>query len=173
MSHRIFRFSFSRTLWLVLIAMVAYQLVFTWIPLWQRATELEGVDISDVRIVDEGGKLVYLSSFKGEILILNFWATWCLPCRVELPLLNGIYSDLLKKNKQLIGVNQNESWGVINRFRLKTEILFPVYRDQGALSKRLNIQLIPAIVVVDKKGKVKSISYGFRPWIQAYLLWWI
>jgi hypothetical protein len=94
-------------------------------------------------------------------------------CRIEIPLLNAIYPRLLENDKQLIGVNQSESQETIDKFRENTSIAFPVYRDNGELSRKLNIQIIPAIAVIGKNGKVQSITYGFRPWIQAYLLWWV
>ncbi len=169
----VFKLSFSRIIWIVLIAIIAYQITFTWVPLWKKATLLQGVDVSNLQIVNESGQLVYLSEFKGKPLFINFWASWCIPCRLEIPLLNVIYPSLLEKHKQLIGVNQSESQETIDKFLANTSIAFPVYKDNGALSRMLNIRIIPAIAVIDKNGKVQSITYGFRPWIQAYLLWWI
>jgi thiol-disulfide isomerase/thioredoxin len=164
---------YSRLIWIALIGFIIYQVSFTWIPLWKQATQLQGTDVSEVQIEDENGRSIALSEFKGKILIINFWASWCIPCRLELPLLNGIYSRLQEKNKQMIGVNQSESQKTIDAFREKTPIAFPVFRDRGELSQKLNIQIIPAIAVIDKNGRVLSITYGFRPWVQAYLLWWI
>ncbi|MBF0276995.1 MAG: TlpA family protein disulfide reductase [SAR324 cluster bacterium] len=135
--------------------------------------KMEGVDVSILHIENEKGELVPISKFKGKPLILNFWASWCVPCRLELPLLTQIYPSLVENEKQLIGVNMNESWQKIQKFRQKTGMDFPVFRDDGRLAKRLRIQLIPSIVVVDIDGKVQSITSGFRPWIQAYLLWWV
>lgn len=167
------KFTFSRFIWIILIAFIAYQITFTWIPLWQKSTLLHGTNVSDIQIENENGQSIYLSKFKGKSLIINFWASWCIPCQLEIPLLNAIYPNLLGKNKQLIGVNQNESQETINKFRSNSSITFPVYKDNGALSRKLNIQIIPAIAVIDKNGRVQSITYGFRPWIQAYLLWWV
>lgn len=167
------RIYFSRLIWIALMGVIFYQVVFTWIPLWKNATRLQGTDLSQMQIENEKGQLVYISNFRGKILIINFWASWCIPCRLEIPLLNGIYPSLLAQDKLLIGVNQSESQAKIDSFRQKTAISFPVYRDNGALSRALNINVIPAIAVIDKNGKVKSITYGFRPWVQAYLLWWI
>ena len=169
----IFKLSFSNIIWIVLIAFITYQIAFTWVPLYQQATLLQGTDVSRIQIEDENGQLIYLSKFEGKPLIINFWASWCIPCRLEIPLLNAIYPSLLEKDKQLIGVNQSESQETIDKFRANTSIAFPVYRDNGELSKKLNILVIPAIAVIDKSGRVQSITYGFRPWIQAYLLWWI
>ena len=170
---QIYKFSWTHLIYIVLIGMIAYQLAFVWVPLWKTATHLQGTDLSAIQIEDENEQVIDLSSFKGKTLIINFWASWCLPCRLELPLLNGIYPRLLAQDKQLIGINQNESREKIKRFQEKTAILFPVYRDRGELAQKLNIQRIPAIAVIDENGKVESITYGFRPWIQAYLLWWI
>ncbi|MFH2129253.1 MAG: TlpA disulfide reductase family protein [bacterium] len=163
----------SLLIWIALVGVIVYQVAFKWMPLWEKATTLQGTDVSNLQLEDETGRPVYLSRFRGKPLIINFWASWCIPCRVEIPLLNGIYASLLEGNKQLIGVNQSESQAQIDEFRGNTPIAFPVYRDRGALSQMLNIQVIPAIAVIDGSGKVSSITYGFRPWIQAYLLWWI
>lgn len=171
--HPVFKLSFSNIILIALIGFIAYQTAFTWVPLWQKATLLQGTDVSEIQIADENGQSVYLSEFGGKPLIINFWASWCIPCRLEIPLLNAIYPNLLENDKQLIGVNQSESQETIDKFRTNTSIAFPVYRDNGELSRKLNIQIIPAIAVIDKNGKVQSITYGFRPWIQAYLLWWI
>ena len=163
----------SRLIWIALIGFIVYQVSFTWIPLWKKATELKGMNVSDIQIEDENGQKVSVSQFKGEILIVNFWASWCVPCRLEIPLLNGIYSSLAVKDKRLIGVNSGESQQTIDTFREKISISFPVYRDAGELARRLNVRVIPAIAVIDGEGKIVSITYGFRPWVQAYLLWWI
>jgi len=156
-----------------LLAFIFYQVVFTWIPVWNDAKKMEGVDVSALEIENEKGQLVRLSEFKGKPLILNFWASWCVPCRMELPLLTQIYPDLVENEKQLIGINMREPWQTIRRFRQKTSIGFPIFRDDGRLAKKLRIQMIPSIVVIDSDGKVESITSGFRPWIQAYLLWWV
>lgn len=168
-----FKLSFKNLIQWVLIVIIGYQLAFTWFPLWYQAFQLNGLDVSHMVIEDETGKRVPISHFKGNPLIINFWATWCVSCRIELPLLNGIYPSLSDKKKQLIGLNYGESWELIQRFRGKTDIDFPVYRGSGKLSEMLNIRVIPAIAVIDENGKIESITYGFRPWIQAYLLWWV
>jgi len=168
-----FKLSFSKIIQLSLIGIILYQVLFTWVPLWRTATQLEGVDVSNILIESEQGTIIPISSFKGEPLIINFWATWCLPCRVEIPMLRSIYSTLREKKKQLIGVGLSDSWETVIRFRKQTPMPYPLFRDLGPLSKKLNIRMIPAIAVIDKDGKVESITYGFRPWVQAYLLWWI
>ncbi len=165
--------SFSKVIQGILIGVIVYQILFTWGPLWHSATELTGIDVSNIFIENEHGIMIPLSDFQGETLIINFWATWCLPCRAEIPMLRSIYPNLIENNKQFIGVNQSDSWETVRRFRKNTPMPYHLFRDLGALSEKLNIRVIPAIVVIDKESKVESITYGFRPWIQAYLLWWV
>ena len=162
--------------WLIegaIVAFILYQAAFIWIPLWMEARNKAGFDVTKLHIENEKGILISLSQFKGNPLVINFWASWCIPCRLELPQLNQIYPSLSEKGTQLIGVNLREPWTTISRFRQKTSIQFPVFKDDGSLAKKLGIELIPSLVVIDRDGKVESITFGFRPWIQAYLLWWI
>lgn len=156
-----------------LMAFVAYKLVFTLIPLWATEMELQGEDVSHFRLENQAGEMVPISNFKGKPLIINFWASWCVPCRMELPMLRSIYPQLQEKNKQLVGVNNSEAWNTIERYHEENPVPYPNFRDGGDLSKKLNIRFIPAIAIIDEQGKVESIIYGFRPWIQAYLLWWV
>lgn len=168
-----FRFFWKYGLPLLLAGVIAYKLTTTWIPLWVNASALEGKDVSSLIVFDETGRAVPLQKFAGSPLILNFWATWCLPCRVEIPLLAAAYPKLREQGKQLLGVNLRESWKAINAYRGEVEIPFPVYRDNGSLADALGIGIIPALVVIDREGRVKTITYGFRPWVKWYLEWWI
>ncbi|MBF0288473.1 MAG: TlpA family protein disulfide reductase [SAR324 cluster bacterium] len=156
-----------------ILALIVYQVAFTWYPMWISAKQMEGFDASGLPIENEQGKRVYLSAFKGKPLIINVWASWCLPCRMELPFLAQIYPHLNEQGKQLIGVNLQESLSTIQQFRQKVKIPFPVFRDAGPLAQALNVQVVPSIIVVNRHGKIESITFGFRPWIQAYLLWWV
>lgn len=157
----------------LLLAVIGYQLAFTWIPLWRNASSLQGLDVSRFTVQDAQGNRVPLARFRGAPLILNFWASWCTPCRLELPLLAGAFEGLRRDGKQLLGINFREPWETIEGFRRKVEIPFPVYRDDGALADALGIGIIPALVVIDGEGRVQAITYGFRPWVQLYLKWWI
>ena len=157
----------------VLAGFIAYKLAFTWVPLWIQSSGLEGVQVSHLTMEDEAGRPVSLGKFRGAPLILNFWATWCTPCRIEIPLLAGAFPGLREQGKQLIGVNLQESWQTINRFRAKVDVPYPVYRDGGALAEALGIGLLPALVVIDGEGRVENVIYGFRPWVRWYLQWWI
>ena len=158
---------------LALAGFIAYQLAFTWVPLWINASRLTGMDVSEFTVENEQGRRISLREFRGAPLILNFWATWCAPCVVEIPLLADAYPALQQQGKQLLGVNLREPWLAIRAFREEVEIPYPVVRDNGSLADALGIGLIPALAIVDAKGKLDRIVFGFRPWVSWYLKWWV
>lgn len=156
-----------------LLALIAWQLAFRWVPLWQSAARLRGLDVSGHTVEDEAGRPVALAAFAGRPLVLDFWASWCIPCRAELPLLAAVYPELRAQGKALLAINVRESWSEIAAFRRGTPIPFPVYVDRGPLARALAIDVIPALVVLDGRGRVATIVYGFRPWVGWYLKWWM
>ena len=156
----------------ILIGYVVYQGVFVFYPQWKESSKLKGLDLSGVELLfKEETKKV--SDYKGEVLILNFWASWCLPCRVEMPLLASAYNDQKEDKKQIVAVNLKEIWQTIDKFRKNTGIPFSVALDSGELADKLKINVIPSLVVVDREGKVLSITNGFRPWISLYLKYFL
>ena len=158
---------------LVLVGVIAYQLTTVWVPLWLRGADLEGRDVSGLMLENEEGRMVALGDYKGRSVVVNFWASWCLPCRIEIPELAAVYPELQKQGKVLLGVNLQESWPVIEKFRNEVEIPFPVLRDNGSVSNALGISLIPVLVVINEESQVDTIVYGFRPWVRWYLKWFI
>lgn len=158
---------------IVLGGFILYKLAFTWVPLWVEASGREGMRVAHLTVEDPNGRLVPLSEFQGAPLILNFWASWCTPCRLEIPLLANALPGLREQGKQLLGINLQESWPDIERFRREVEIPYPVYRDNGTLARELGVGLLPALVIIDAGGRVENIIYGFRPWVRWYLQWWI
>ena len=158
---------------LALTGFIAYQLAFTWVPLWINASRLTGTDVSDFTVENEQGQRIALREFRGAPLILNFWATWCTPCRFEIPELIKAYPTLQEQGKQLLGINLREPWSAIRPYREEMEIPYPVFKDNGTLSDALGIGVIPALVIVDADGKLQRIVFGFRPWVRWYLKWWL
>ena len=156
---------------IVLVGVIGYQLATTWVPAWIRGSELTGLDISGLSVEDEGGQKILLGDFKGQPVVMNFWASWCVPCRVEIPQLSAVYPHLKAKNKHLMGINLQESWTTIDNFRNEVEMPYPIYRDDGSVASALGISLIPALVIIDAEGKVDTVVFGFRPWVGLYLRW--
>lgn len=102
-----------------------------------------------------------LEDFKGEPTILNFWASWCVPCRDEMPFLEESSSKLKNKGINLVGVNvmddKDEANKTLNEFKITYLNLFD---PNGRMSRNFGVVGLPATIFMDKDGKVKHENYG-------------
>lgn len=118
----------------------------------------------DFTFADENGKSTKLSDLKGKVVWINFFATWCPPCRQELPhLQKEVYNKLKNNNNfELIILGREHSWEEINKFTNDNKFDMPFYPDMGR--KVFSIyasQNIPRNFIIDKDGKIAVASIGF------------
>jgi len=110
-----------------------------------------------------GGQLS-LASLRGQVVLINFWATWCGPCRQEMPLLEQIYQRYRGLGFTLLGVNVEEDSAELEQFLRDTPVSFPVLLDQGNdVSRLYEVTAMPSTVIVDRKGEIRFIHYGYKP----------
>jgi thiol-disulfide isomerase/thioredoxin len=102
------------------------------------------------------GKSVELAKLKGRIVVVNFWATWCGPCRAEIPGFLEIYKTYRSKGLEIIGIALDESgWDVVKPFVEKYKISYPVVLGNSKVVHDYGgIQAIPTTFVVDRQGNV-------------------
>ena len=115
-------------------------------------------------IESENGKTKQLSDLKGKVVWINFFATWCPPCRQELPHLQKEVYDKLKSNPnfELIILGREHSWEEINKFKTDNKFNMPFYPDLGRKVFSLYAsQNIPRNFIIDKEGKIVVSSTGF------------
>jgi len=107
-----------------------------------------------------GDETIDLSSLKGKAVLLNFWATWCAPCKVEMPVLN----ELAKSDSSdvvLIAVNFQQSPEMIRRYLVKNEIDFSVALDsEGVISNMYKVTALPTTIFIDRSGNIADIHEG-------------
>ena len=118
----------------------------------------------DFSFSTENGQTKKLSELKGKVVWINFFATWCGPCRQELPHLQKEVYDKLKNNKnfELIILGREHSWEEINKFKTDNKFNMPFYPDTGRKVFSLYAkQNIPRNFVIGKDGKIAVISTGF------------
>jgi peroxiredoxin len=124
----------------------------------------EGQKAPDFSFSTENGQAKKLSDLKGKVVWINFFATWCGPCRQELPHLQKEVYDKLKINKsfELIILGREHSWEEINKFKTDNKYNMPFYPDNGRKVFSLYAkQNIPRNFIIDKEGKVVVSSTGF------------
>ena len=110
-----------------------------------------------------GGSTVNLSQFKGQVVMINFWASWCVPCRKEMPLLETIYKKYKPLGFTLIGVNVEPDQKDAEKFLSQTPVSFPVLFDaKSQVSGLYNVQVMPTTVFIDRKGNVRMVHQSYQ-----------
>ena len=116
----------------------------------------------------ENSKDKKLSDYKGKVILLNFWATWCPPCRKELPALSQIADEFKGKNFQMIGVSVDENPSALTSFLQSNSLSYTIlHNNSGLLEKYMDIvgggqNVIPQTFIIDKNGKVVENVVGSR-----------
>lgn len=117
-----------------------------------------------INLRDSYGNAVVKNNFKGQVTVINFWATWCPPCVEEIPSLNRLKHKMAGLPFELISVNYAEDKKTILEFMEKVKVEFPVLLDQnGDFAKKWNVITYPSTFVIDKEGKIR---YGVNAAIE-------
>ena len=110
------------------------------------------------------GEAVSLSGLKGQVVLINFWATWCGPCRKEMPLLEQIHKKYTPLGFTLLGVNVEEDTTMMDAFLKDVPVTFPILLDPvNGVSKLYKVSAMPSTVIVDRKGNIRYLHQGYQP----------
>jgi len=116
----------------------------------------------DFTVKDLDGKKLEMSELKGKVIFLNLWATWCGPCRVEMPSIQNLYNSVDKDKIAfvILSLDQGDQQRKIVQFISEKEFSFPVYQPASPLPKLLRVTTIPTTFIISPDGKVKSKKTG-------------
>jgi thiol-disulfide isomerase/thioredoxin len=107
---------------------------------------------------------VQLSKLRGQVVMINFWASWCGPCRQEFPLLDQMYRKYRPMGFTLLGVNVEPEMTDAEGFLAKVPVSFPIVMDrENAVSKAYGVNAMPSTVIVDRQGNVRWLHRGYKP----------
>jgi peroxiredoxin len=116
----------------------------------------------DFTLPQRAGGELSLAGLRGQVVLINFWATWCGPCRKEMPLLEQIWLRYKALGFTLLGVNVEEDSAGAVKWLEGSPVSFPVLFDrQNRVSKLYDVTAMPSTVIVDRKGQVRFVHYGY------------
>ena len=127
------------------------------------ATPAAYVVAPDFTLRGADGRNVRLDELRGQVVLVNFWATWCGPCREEMPRLDTLYQKYRKSGFVLLGVNIDDNPATALSTAQKLNVSFPILLDTDKkVSKLYDLSTMPSTVVIDRDGKVRFLTRGFR-----------
>jgi thiol-disulfide isomerase/thioredoxin len=110
------------------------------------------------------GKPVSLDQYKGQVVMINFWASWCGPCRAEMPLLEKLHAKYKPMGFTMIGVNVEPDSSLAANWLKATPVTFPILFDtKSEVSKLYSVAGMPSTVIVDRKGNLRWLHRGYKP----------
>ena len=113
--------------------------------------------------VRDGGQ-ISLAELEGQVVMINFWASWCGPCRQEFPLLEQMHQRYESLGFTILGVNVEENTADAERWLAETDVSFPILFDrENTVSALYDVQAMPSTVFVDRTGQVRYLHRGYKP----------
>ena len=138
------------------------------IPVLASGAELKpwsGGPTPALELEDMTGQVHRLADYRGKVVLVNFWATWCEPCRAEMPSIDGLRNALDGKPFQVLAVNLAEPLSRIEKFAGMMPLHFPLLRDRdGAVAKAWRARLLPASFLIGRDGRIRYVAYGELDW---------
>tara|TARA_B100000676_G_C18053163_1_gene832557 strand:+ start:313 stop:804 length:492 start_codon:yes stop_codon:yes gene_type:complete len=128
-----------------------------------NALAAEGEKAPDFTLKTLDGSNLKLSEQRGTVILLNFWASWCGPCRTEMPLLDALYEEYRDYGFTVLGVNLDENRDQANRLLDKIPVTFPVLFDpQNSTSEAYGVDAMPTTVLIDRNGVIRHHHRGYK-----------
>ena len=147
--------------------LIAIAITMAIIPPPSQALAKEDKHIaSDFTLKDLDGNNVSLHQFRGKYLLINFWATWCGPCKIEMPSLEQLYRQFKSDRFDMLGIS-NDMFGkrVVKPYILAKKITFPMLLDQRmTVSRQYGIVSLPTTILIDPQGIIIGVLQGAENW---------
>jgi len=127
------------------------------------AADRVGKPAQDFALKSLDGKNIRLSELRGEVVLVNFWATWCGPCREEMPLLNQVYQSYHAVGLEMLGVNIDDDANSASNMAKTLGVKFPVLFDASkSVSRQYEVSTMPMTLLIGRDGTVRYVHQGYE-----------
>jgi cytochrome c biogenesis protein CcmG/thiol:disulfide interchange protein DsbE len=116
----------------------------------------------DFTLTSLDGETITLSYLKGKVILVDFWATWCPPCRNSIPHLTSLYEKYKDQGLVVLGISTEDQQTLLN-FRNSFHVTYPLLLGTKDVAQAYDVQAIPKTIFIDKKGKIRKTQIGFAP----------
>jgi peroxiredoxin len=124
-----------------------------------------GKPAPDFTLVDRHGKNWTLSALKGQVVFVNFWATWCAPCREEMPSMQRLYEKMPKDTFKMLAIFNSDDPALVNSFATKLDLTMPILDDQAnTVGVKYGLTGIPETFIINKNGIIVRKYLGTAQW---------
>ena len=139
------------------------------LPVAERNVVKLGEPAPNFRLRDLNGHSVSLSDLRGKVVLLNFWATWCGPCRVEMPAMEELYRTFSRNDFEILAVSTDAQGASVTRpFQQENHLTFPILHDADyRVGLTYGARSLPMTFMVDRQGIVRHQIFGARDWAAA------
>ena len=161
--------------WAAIAVAAAIILVFALPSYRQGEASIAGTKARDFPLTVDG-KSTHLSDFRGKVVVLNFWGSWCQPCVEEAPGLNRLQQHISPHNAVVLGVAADEDDAAYKKFLLDPAINSPTYRDpatkenRSAIAESYGTVMVPETYIIDRNGKIARKIIGYQDWDSPEML---
>lgn len=141
--------------------------IFSWgcwlILMILAVSPLSGAEFDSIALEPMAGeKTTDLKSYRGKIVLVNFWAIWCVPCRYEFPELEALSNKYRDEDVIILGVTAETSRKKVSKYIKKMEVTFPILLDkESLLHKAVNLEVMPSTILLDRQGRIFKTYQGF------------
>ena len=139
---------------------------FDLLPVAERQVVRLGEPAPNFQLRDLNGRQVVLSELRGKVVLLNFWATWCGPCRVEMPAMEKLYRAFSRNDFEILAVSTDAQGVSVTRpFQQENRLTFPILHDADyRVGLTYGARSLPMTFMVDRQGIVRHQVFGARDW---------
>lgn len=122
-----------------------------------------GEPTPEINLPDLNGKKFSLAAHRGKVVVIDFWASWCAPCKEEMPVLESLYKRFKDSGLVVVGVSVDNEAANAKKFLTGVKVSFPIVHDAGhVVADKFKPPRMPTSYIIDKAGKIRFVHAGFR-----------